>query len=233
MNEKQWLGATDPRGGIDYLCSPEVSANRRKAGRRKLRLFLCACSRRVWHLVPEGPHREAVELGERLCEGENLATQIASLKDREVQGKLSRRHAAHAGLACVGTNIWHAAVTGADAAAMAVAWASVEDDWEKKMKFYDQAKDAEEVEQAKLLREIAGNPFRPVKVEPAWLRWNDRTVVAMAQSIYEDRAFNRLPILHDALLDAGCDNEEILSHCCGPGPHTRGCWPVDLILGKS
>ncbi len=58
------------------------------------------------------------------------------------------------------------------------------------------------------------------------------TVAALAQTIYADRAFDRLPILADALEEAGCDNADILTHCRGDGPHVRGCWVVDLILGK-
>jgi hypothetical protein len=54
----------------------------------------------------------------------------------------------------------------------------------------------------------------------------------IAQGIYAGRAFDRLPILHDALLDAGCDDEAILSHCRCEGPHVRGCWVIDLLLGK-
>jgi hypothetical protein len=80
------------------------------------------------------------------------------------------------------------------------------------------------------LRDIFGNPFRPVTLAPAWLTSN---VTALAQSIYTDRAFDRLPILADALEDAGCDNADILEHCRQPGEHVRGCWVVDLILGKS
>jgi predicted enzyme related to lactoylglutathione lyase len=73
----------------------------------------------------------------------------------------------------------------------------------------------------------------PVKeVNPAWLRWNDGTVPRLAQVIYEGRRFDDLPILHDALLDAGCDNQDILDHLRSPGPHVRGCWVIDLILGK-
>jgi hypothetical protein len=82
------------------------------------------------------------------------------------------------------------------------------------------------------LHDIFGNPFRPVTIAPALLRWNDRTLVSLAQSIYDDRAFDRLPILADALTDAGCDDERILAHCRSEGPHVRGCWVVDLILGK-
>jgi hypothetical protein len=77
---------------------------------------------------------------------------------------------------------------------------------------------------------IFGNPFRPVAVDPAWLT---STVVQLAQGIYDDRAFDRLPILADALQDAGCDNDDVLNHCRGDGPHARGCWVVDLVLGKS
>jgi hypothetical protein len=58
---------------------------------------------------------------------------------------------------------------------------------------------------------------------PSWLSWNDGTVVKMAQAIYDDRAFDRLPILADALEDAGCSDADILAHCRSEGPHVRGC----------
>jgi hypothetical protein len=80
-----------------------------------------------------------------------------------------------------------------------------------------------------LIRDIFGNPFRPVAVDA---RWRTAAAVGLAASIYEDRAFDRLPILADALEEAGCDNDAILAHCRGDGPHVRGCWVVDLILGK-
>ena len=80
-----------------------------------------------------------------------------------------------------------------------------------------------------LVRCIFGNPFRPVTVDPAWLT---PTVVALAEGIYADRAFDRMPILADALQDAGCDNADILNHCRSDGPHVRGCWVADLLRGK-
>ena len=76
-----------------------------------------------------------------------------------------------------------------------------------------------------------GNLFRPIEVDPSWLTWNDGTVGRVAQSIYDDRAWDQLPVLGDALEDAGCTKEDVLAHCRGPGPHTRGCWVVDLLLG--
>ena len=98
----------------------------------------------------------------------------------------------------------------------------------------DEAEREEWAAQAALLRDIFGLlPFRPVTIAPAWAIWNDATVVKLAQGIYDDRAVGRLPILADALEEAGCDNADILTHCRQPGPHVRGCWVVDLLLGKS
>jgi hypothetical protein len=81
-----------------------------------------------------------------------------------------------------------------------------------------------------LFRDIFGNPFRHVAADPAWLT---STVVSLARQMYEGRDFSAMPILADALQDAGCEDEAVLSHCRGDGPHVRGCWVVDLVLGKS
>jgi len=93
----------------------------------------------------------------------------------------------------------------------------------------DRKEGAERAARARLVKDIFGNPFRPVAVDRSWLT---STVVSLAQGIYADRAFDRLPILADALQDAGCENADVLGHCRGPGPHVRGCWVVDLLLGK-
>lgn len=84
--------------------------------------------------------------------------------------------------------------------------------------------------QARLFREVAGNPFRPVAFDPAW---RTSAVVGLAEAVQADRAFDRLPILADALEDAGCDAAELLAHFRGPGVHARGCWALDLVLGKA
>jgi hypothetical protein len=87
--------------------------------------------------------------------------------------------------------------------------------------------------QVALLRDLFGNPFRPASIDPSWLTWNGGTVPRMAKAIYNDRRFGDLPILADALEEAGCTDAGILTHCRSEGPHVRGCWVVDLILGKS
>src|SRR5262249_20620407 len=86
--------------------------------------------------------------------------------------------------------------------------------------------------QTDLLRDIFGNPYRPVAVDKTCLSWNGGTIPKLAQAIYKERAFDRLPILADALEDAGCDNADMLAHCRQQGPHVRGCYVVDLILDK-
>lgn len=87
------------------------------------------------------------------------------------------------------------------------------------------------MQQSELLRDIFGNPFRPISFAP---EWRTDTATALARQIYESRDFSAMPILADALQDAGCDSDDILNHCRDPEQvHVRGCWVVDLVLGKS
>jgi hypothetical protein len=80
-----------------------------------------------------------------------------------------------------------------------------------------------------LIRDIFGNPFRPVSLDPSWVT---STVATLAQQMYDSRDFSPMPIFADALQDAGCDNPAVLDHCRGDGTHVRGCWVVDSVLGK-
>src|SRR5262249_28872382 len=94
------------------------------------------------------------------------------------------------------------------------------------------AREKVETELAVVLREIVGNPFCIPTVDPDWPTWSGGAVRKLAQAIYDGRSFEELPILADALEEAGCTDPDILSHLRGPGPHVRGCWVVDLVLGK-
>jgi hypothetical protein len=87
--------------------------------------------------------------------------------------------------------------------------------------------------QAGLLRDVVGNPFQPGAAKATRLTGDDSAVVKLAQDIYDERSFNRMPILADALKDAGCEDADILAHCRQKRKHVRGCWVVDLLLGKS
>jgi hypothetical protein len=86
--------------------------------------------------------------------------------------------------------------------------------------------------QAELVREILGYPLHQVAVDPAWLYHDDRAVITMAQQIYDYRSFERMPLLAWAFEDAGCACEAIIRHCRQRGRHVRGCWLLDLVLGK-
>jgi hypothetical protein len=87
--------------------------------------------------------------------------------------------------------------------------------------------------QASVVRCVFGSPFRPAPaVDPAWLAWNGGTVAKLAAAIYDGRRSADLPILADALEDAGCADAAILTHCRGGGDHVRGCWVVDLLTGR-
>ena len=95
-----------------------------------------------------------------------------------------------------------------------------------------QARRQNDADLAVLLFDIFGNPFRPVAVDPGWLIWHDGLLVSMARRMYDSRDFADMPILADALEEAGCTNPAVLSHCRGSETHVRGCWVVDILLGK-
>jgi hypothetical protein len=171
---------------------------------RKLRLLACAFCRRLWPLLTDDDGR-AVEVAERYAEG--FATDEERDAARRAEGQVSRA-AGTATFAHPWAGAWmtaaHAAEAGLDAQA-----------------------------QCDLIREVFGNPFRSVPIDAGWLIWNSRTIPKLGQAIYDEPAFDRLAVLADALEDAGCTVQAILEHLRGPGPHVRGCWALDLILGKT
>jgi hypothetical protein len=102
--------------------------------------------------------------------------------------------------------------------------------WEPECREHGQNTEASN--QAVLFRDLIGNPVRPVVVRAECSHWKDNTIIKLAGTINAEHRYSDLPILADALEDAGCDNAELLSHCRGSGPHVRGCWALDLLLGK-
>jgi hypothetical protein len=94
----------------------------------------------------------------------------------------------------------------------------------------DEIEAAERLAQCDLIRDIFGNPFLPVTAEPGWLTTN---IVEFARGIYDERAFDRMPVLADMLQGVGCENSDMLNHCRdSKAKHVRGCWVLDLLLGK-
>jgi len=220
MTEQEWLTCTDPRPMLDFL--------KDNASDRKLRLFACACCRRIWHLLSDKRSRKAVKFSEQYADGlvteaelrraGHAAWQAAckSTTGEAVQGERSLQHRAWdaVGVACYeNVRLRNCLRFVINAVVEAV-------------------NDETRFHPCLLLRDIFGGVFRTVAMGESWLAWNDGAVRKMAQAIYDDRAFDRMPQLADALEEAGCDNPDLLAHCRQPGPHVRGCWAVDLLLGK-
>ena len=226
MTEAEWLACEEP--------GPMLKRLRRKASARKLRLWACACCRYIAYLMVEEGER-AIETVERYADGEATLEDLAITRQaiepyiggEGAEEVLSPLTSANVAVAVEGV-LWGVSVHSASAVEV-----SIEASGPDSESFFgtpDQARAEANRHCVAVLREIFGNPFRPVVADPRWLTPN---VVDLARTIYDERAFERLPILADALMDAGCDSADILAHCRSEGPHARGCWVVDLILGKS
>jgi hypothetical protein len=229
--ERTWADTDLPELMLDFSLA--------KWGRRKLWLYGCACLRRSLLLLMDQHAQSCVDLAERVADG------VAS--EQEMIQALQRRTAFSA-LATQGeardsklidhlfvplnppASVKLSYMVADEMGLFRVGWA-----WSKgnlpdeKVDEYVRTKFGERRAQCDLLRDIFGNPFRPVVFDP---KWRTEDALGLSCGIYEDRAFDRLPLLADALMDAGCDDEQVLGHCRSDGPHVRGCWVVDLVLGK-
>jgi hypothetical protein len=226
MTEQEWLEGDNPLKMVE-------SRRSGLANERKLRLFGCACCRRVWGRLPGQASRDAVAVAERYADG------LATRKDLKA-----------AWLACGGdapTTTLDPAHTAAQVSLkMAAFWTAYNAQclaaWTgtllaSQIAAHQAAREAEGRHQGKLLHDIFGNPLRPATFSPAW---QTTQVLALAQAAYEQRELpagtldaTRLAVLADALEEAGCTDQALPGHLRGPGPHVRGCWAVDLVLGKS
>jgi len=265
MTEKEWPACTDPYSMLEFL--------RGKASDRKLRLFACACCRRVWHFLSDERSRRAVDISEKYADG--LATEteretaraearealetVRTARYRERPSEYynpldAAADAAYAAIAFVAfppsdelnlprSDFFVSAAGGAanaiaahrlrvaeagEAAALATDIRLLREDGGDEAMWND-TRAREWSLHAGLLRDIFGNPFRLVTIDPSW---RTSTVTNLAAAIYDERAFDRLPILADALEDSGCTNADLLNHCRQAGVHVRGCWALDLVLGK-
>jgi hypothetical protein len=221
MDEDGWLTSLNPRRML-ILVEPRTSG-------RKIRLYACANCRRRGHLLSDRRSRDAIEIAERFADG--LAT------ERELKA---------AGEAAAEV-VWESG--GREIAAAWAAWAAARlactSPADVARLLGDRVATGEPRESARaarcsLIRCVFGNPFRPVSLEPAWLGWRDGLVRRLAEAAYGERTLpagtldpGRLAVLADALEVSGCNEAELLGHLRGPGPHVRGCWAVDLLLGRS
>jgi hypothetical protein len=208
MTEEEWLACENVDQMLGFLQDQPCE--------RKIWLFACAICRRIPGYLDSTPDRLTLEAAERHFDGVDSSEEMHEYfpeTNWDIRFyRLDPWNALSRALESIHDNIL----------LPSTAYAS-EDERE-------QASARAWAELANLLRELVGNPFRPVPFKPAW---RIPAVTSLAQGIYDDRRFQDLPILADALEEAGCTITDLLSHLRGPGPHVRGCWALDLVLGKS
>jgi hypothetical protein len=198
------------------------------ASARKLRLLTCAFARRVWHLLTPDARR-AVEVAERFADG--LADEAERRAAYEAAGgDWSAIYTQADGIPAKALVTEGLRYYCADAAASATHVAGPSDRYQRPVAPAQVA--AERRAQCALIRDVFTDPSHSPALDPAWLCWNEGTVLRLAQGIYAERRWDELPVLGDALEDAGCRDEPLLAHCRGPGPHVLGCWALDLVLAR-
>ncbi len=243
MTDAEWMNCATPIQMVELI--------RGKTSERKLRLYAVACCHRISDLIKDARSREAVEIAEKHADGlvSDHYLEEAREKSSDASGAAYRiaqeaawsidtwkaNAAANAAYSSCGhwqnwlsdsqlfdTPIW---------AARAMSGPEVENvlsDIPLKKRF-----EAEQEFQCQLLRDLIGtNSFINVQYDRSLFQGENGTVQELARSIYAERSFLRLPALADALEKMGCTDSELLEHCRNSGPHVRGCWAVDLILGN-
>jgi hypothetical protein len=219
MTEAEWLRSTETIGMVQFL--------RGKASDRKLRLYACACAMWTCDQYTHQSYLAAVETAERFADGEATAEELAATRKpaRRVSIDWARQHPDDPRM--------YNQIASADAASDcpfdAASTGSLDAGWSVSCGRLQLAS-PRYAALAELARDIFGNPFRPINLDLAWLT---STVLTLAQQMYYSRDFTAMPLLAEALKDAGCDNSVVLDHCRdAKGVHVRGCWLVDLILSK-
>jgi hypothetical protein len=222
MTEAEWLDGGYPQRMLDVFFGRGLD--------RKLRLFACACVRRVGEFVADRRCQIALEVAERFADGnatwEELQVAHHAAEDATRRFGGAAHPAEHAARDAARDAAFAAAREAARLAALAVRT----DDPDEEDVYATMV--AAERDQCAILRDIMGNPFRPVALDPLWAHWNGDTVRRLAQAIDAGRRFEDLPVLADALEEAGCQEAALLAHCRGRAEHFRGCWVVDLLAGK-
>ena len=237
MSEYDWLTCTSAYDMLDYL------HRLGKTSSRKSRLVGCAFCRRFWYLF-EDELRQAVNVAEQHADGLVQEEEVKAarealwnpegvfigLEDDTIEDSVAWAARGvlmpdgRAGLFTVLQSLHYT---------IQMEWAGDHKLWvEIPGTKISAAFDEEWSYQCGIIREIFGNPCRPVMIDPVWLTWNRGAIAKLARSIYDDGAFDTLPILADALEEAGCLDGSMLSHCRLGKDHVPGCWVIDLLLGK-
>jgi hypothetical protein len=240
VTEREWLACTDPRRMLRFLSGV--------AGDRKLRLFTVACFKLLQSYLGDDRGEAVIEVLERHAEGSDGAGELSAAHLAVSPARLAAQaHPFPLGVfeevvgAATLPSAFGAAWMTAGAVPHAIERIRTEfvsrytyEEWEKGWEAHNRAITQAKQGEAALLRDLFGPlPLGRISIPPAVLAWQGGTAVKLAAAIYEGRRWVDMPVLADALEDAGLTDSGVLGHCREPGPHARGCWVVDLILGKS
>src|SRR5262245_16583388 len=231
MTEAEWLACEDPIDMLRFIKGHRTM--RRQVKQRKQRLFSVACCRRIWSLIVSDEDRSCVEVAERFADNQATREELDAA-EAKANAIWQEDAADDARFACLPL-FWK------DVDGLAVSTSTISAVFKQQQtetnKRFDPlggrrrgACPEEEREQCGFIRDIFGNPFGKPKFNT---KWRTDTALSLARQMYESRDFSAMPILADALQDAGCEDEQILTHCRDANQvHVRGCWVVDLVLGK-
>ena len=234
MTEAEWPTSADPVRLLAHL--------NRLPGDRKLLLYAVACCRAHRPLLTHSASREAVDWAEQFADGEAVRDEDYSrleyvsegaafhIEAMEQSGRFAEWFEEDDWRSTSLRRLRGAVRTNTTRRTHAAYFANALLTFETSSPFDPTLSSYRSLLLTAPLRDIFGNPFRPVAFAPE--RRSD-TAVAIAQQMYESRDFSAMPILADALQDAGCDSADVLDHCRQPGEHVRGCWAVDLVLGRA
>jgi hypothetical protein len=218
MTDVEWAECDDPQRMLPAL--PPTAAVAR------LRRFAAACAERVVGLTADARSRRAMDAA-RGAGGSDAAEAAAVEACTAACPDAGGTAAARAGYAAAAAAAVAVKAQGGGCPYCAASHAAYYAAWAAR----EAGRDAEPAAQARLLRDLFGDPRRPAPLHPGWLAWNDGCVGKMARAIRDEGAFHMMPVLADALEEAGCEDRAILDHCRAAGEHIRGCWVLDLLLG--
>lgn len=232
MNERTWEFETDPFVLLDFLY-PMRGLDSTEQQTRASRLYLLGCARRAWdRLPPVG--RALVEFSERIADRQHvdpelrraaqaMAEELTNCRgEPDAIAEIERKLKSHGLMSSRPTDFFPPCDPDAWIAVAHLVYfpfAGVTPHYRRV---------ASEFHSVELIREVFG-PFRRIPFDPEWL---DSNVVCLARGIAAQRDFSPMPVLADALQDAGCENPHILEHCRGPHEHIRGCWVIEGILPR-
>jgi hypothetical protein len=226
VTEEEWLASDKPSSRVFAL----HSIGRERNFKRKFLLFTCACFRRGRDLPPSA--LRAAGVLESHADGEVDFSEVVALRKKHGQPSKPAGPLFTDGIGSDTSPwrepFWQYHASWQTASAISAAATVRKPGRPSRVAIAEREQTVAALQT--LVNDIFGNPFRPVSFSP---EWRTSTAVALARQMYDSRDFSAMPILADALQDAGCDNDDVLNHCRDPKQaHVRGCWVVDLVLGK-